>query len=68
MQSKSGIAIVTGAARGIGRAMAAALGGRGYALWLVDIREAALARAADARGAFNAACYNPAKVRVPRCK
>ena len=38
------VAIVTGSARGIGRACALALAGRGYAIVLVDVLESEMAR------------------------
>jgi len=41
------VAVVTGAASGIGRALAVALAGRGMALALVDVNETGLAETAD---------------------
>lgn len=48
------VAVVTGAAQGIGRGCAVALARRGFAIALVDVRRAALAEAADAVRAIGA--------------
>ena len=45
---QGGIAMITGAAGGIGRAVATALGRRGHPVWLVDIDNAALLAACEA--------------------
>ena len=48
-----GVAVVTGAGRGFGRAIAARLAGRGYTVLATDVDEPAAAATAEQVGGFS---------------